>query len=76
MTKKKTTPNFERVPLLVVVKEGDKIKFRTTRNITNFELFGFLKTYIKFLEIDLARHMSEANYNTKKGDTMDEFDGF
>jgi len=71
MAKKKTTttPDFERVPLLAVFKVGDKIKFRTTRNITNFELYGFLTTYIKFLEVDLARHMGKANFDVEDSDS-------
>ena len=65
---------YEKVPLLTVFKEGDKIKFRTTRDITNFELYGFLKTYIKFLEADLIRHMGNADINaTKGGDNLDDF---
>lgn len=68
MAKQKTVElEFEKVPLLQVWKDGDQIKFKTTREIDNYALFGFLKTYIKFLEDDLLFSMAKDNgYNNDK----------
>jgi hypothetical protein len=75
MVKQKTVTSveFEQVPLLQVWKEGDQIKFKATRDIDNYALFGFLKTYIKFLENDLIVSMGNDNgYNTDNKDNLDE----
>ena len=51
----------EKIPLLIVYKQGNKIKFQTSREIGNFELYGFLKTYIKFLKEELLVNMAQSN---------------
>ena len=62
----------ERVPLLIVYKQGDKIKFRTTRDIDNFALLGFLKTYLPVLEKELEQNLFNSNKD-KKQDNEFEF---
>ena len=51
--KKEELPNFERVSLLYVYREDGKIKLRTTRNMSHFELLGFLESYTDILRMEL-----------------------
>jgi hypothetical protein len=56
---------MEKVPLLVVYKEGDRIKFNSTKNMDHFAILGFLKTYIVFLEEELLCNMAECSKENK-----------
>lgn len=62
---------LERIPMLTVYKEGDIIRLKTTRNITNYELYGFLKTYIQFLKTELLDDMASYKDNYDKDDGND-----
>jgi len=66
IAEKSETLKHEKVPMLYVWKEGDKIKFHSTRDIDNFALYGFLKTYINFLEDELTINMANSNNNFPK----------
>jgi len=61
----------EKVPLLVVYQEKDRIKFRTTRDLGNFQLLGFLKTYVPMLEEELKQNLIESNKNKSKEDEFE-----
>lgn len=52
---------YEKVPLLTVWTESNTIKFRTTPDIDQYALLGFLKTYIKFLETEVMNNMAKDN---------------
>jgi len=69
-----TSVESEKIPMLYVYKQNDQIKLVTTRNVGNFELYGFLKPYLELLERDLKIALSKgASTNGKYDVNEDEF---
>lgn len=56
----------EKVPLLIIYKDGDKIIADVPESIIdNYQLYGFLKIYIKSMEEWLLNNL-DTNDNEKK----------
>jgi len=54
----KTNHEMETIMLCSVCKQGTNIFINTTPDTNLFELYGFLKTYNKKLEVELIESMS------------------
>jgi hypothetical protein len=67
---------MEKVPVMIVYKEGEHMKIKSTRNTNHFELFGFLKTYLIFLEDEMVFNMHENTKNKPVDDDMDDSEFF
>ena len=54
-------PELEKIPLLIVYKQGKKLKHKVSKDAQPYELYGYLKLMIDNAEINLYDEYIEDN---------------
>ncbi|MBI2047009.1 hypothetical protein HYT26_02500 [Candidatus Pacearchaeota archaeon] len=54
-------PELEKIPLLIVYKQGKRLKHKVSRDAQPYELYGYLKLLIENAEVNLYDEFIEDN---------------